>query len=274
MRSFLSQDIPISLFTVNEVKAVINHLNPKKAPAYDLITNKVLKMLPETAIKYIIHICNAILKRGFFPSQWKIAQIIMIQKSSKPAELAESYRPISLLPVLSKLFEKLLLSRINIIMENHGLIPDHQFGFQSKHAATEQIHRIVKRINNDMEAGRYSSAVFLDVSQGFRQGYRGLLYKIKKRFPPDLYIIIRFYLHRTFRIKYGKEIIQLKEINFGVSQGNVLEPVLYLLCRSFSRFGFHNSNLYRQHSYTSSSQQSHKSIIAITGKSPLHSYMV
>jgi len=43
----------------------------------------------------------------------------MIQKPGKPAELAESYRPISLLSVLSKLFEKLLLSRINIIMENH-----------------------------------------------------------------------------------------------------------------------------------------------------------
>jgi len=52
-------------------------------------------------------------------------------------------------------------------MENHRLIPDHQFGFRSKHATTEQIHRIVKRINNDMEVGRYCSAVFLDVSQAF-----------------------------------------------------------------------------------------------------------
>jgi len=66
---------------------------------------------------------------SFYPrkidSKWKVAQIIMIQKPSKPAELAESYRSISLLPVLPKLFEKLLLSRINIIMEIHGLIPDH-----------------------------------------------------------------------------------------------------------------------------------------------------
>jgi len=87
----------------------------------------------------------------------------MIQKPGKPAELPESYRPVSLFPVLSKLFQKLLLSRINIIMENYGLIPDYQFGFRNKHA-TEQIHRIVKRINNDTEAGRYCSAIFLDVS--------------------------------------------------------------------------------------------------------------
>jgi len=77
----------------------------------------------------------------------------MIQKPDQPTELAESYKLISLLRVLSKLFEKLLLSRINIIMENHGLIPDHQFGFRSKHATTEQIHKIVKEkeINNKKE---------------------------------------------------------------------------------------------------------------------------
>jgi len=53
-------------------------------------------------------------------------------------------------------------------MENHRLIPDHQFGFRSKHATTKQIHRFVKRINNDIEAGRYCSEVFLDVT--FQQG--------------------------------------------------------------------------------------------------------
>jgi len=77
------------------------------------------------------------------------AQIIMIQKPGKSAELTESYRPISLLLVLSKLFEELLLSRITIIIEN--LIPKlawevNQFGFRSKHATIEQIHRIIKEI--------------------------------------------------------------------------------------------------------------------------------
>jgi len=144
-------------------------LNPKKAPDYDLITNKALKKLPEIAIKYITQLCSAVLKRGFFSSQWKLAQlaqIIMIQKPGKLAELTELYRPISLLSVLSKLFKKLLFSRIKII--NHGLILDHQFGFRCKHVTTEQIHRIIKRINNDMKAGRYCSAVFLDVAS-FRQ---------------------------------------------------------------------------------------------------------
>jgi len=76
----------------------------------------------------------------------------MIQKPGKPVELAESYRPISLLPVLSKLFEKLLLSRLLEIIERQKIIPNHQFGFRHRHATIEQIHRIVKKINID--AGR------------------------------------------------------------------------------------------------------------------------
>jgi len=60
--------------------------------------------------------------------------------------------------------------------------------------------------------------------------HRGLLYKIKKRFPTDLYTIIKSYLlHRTFRVEYGEKVIQLKEINFGIPQGSVLGPALYLL---------------------------------------------
>jgi len=73
---------------------------------------------------------------------------MMILKPSKSAELTESYRRISLLPALSKLFEKLLLSRIFIIIESCGLIVDHQFSFRSKYATIEQIHRILKRMKN------------------------------------------------------------------------------------------------------------------------------
>jgi len=63
-------------------------MNLKKAD-YDLITNQILQKLSEIEIKYISQLYNAILRRGFFPSQWKIAQIIMIQKPGKPTELLD-----------------------------------------------------------------------------------------------------------------------------------------------------------------------------------------
>jgi len=71
-------------------------------------------------------------------------------------------------------------------------------------------------MNKDMETDRYCSAVFLDISQDF-DWHQGLLYKIKKSFSTDHYIIIRSYLlYRTFRTKYKKVITQVKEINSGV----------------------------------------------------------
>jgi hypothetical protein len=146
-------------FIIKEVRPTIENLNLKKTPGYDLITNQILQKMPEMETKYIIQLCNAVLRRSFFPPQWK-AQIIMIQKFYNPAALAESCRPI-LLPVLSKLFEKLLFPRIFIIMESQELISDHQFGFRGRHATIKQIHRIVKRINNDMDGCRHYTAVSL-----------------------------------------------------------------------------------------------------------------
>ncbi|KAH0944411.1 hypothetical protein HN011_009142 [Eciton burchellii] len=160
----------------------------------------------------------------------------MIQKPGKSAELAKSYRSIKLLPVLSKLFEKLLLSKISIIMKGQGLILDHQFSFRDRHVTIEQMHRIVKRINNEMDTSRYCTATFLNVSQAFdKVWYQGLLHEIKNSFPIDFYAIIRSYLlHRTFRVKYGEVVTkeinsQLKEISSRIPQGSVLGPVLYLL---------------------------------------------
>jgi len=130
---------PAMPFSVNEVQAAIRVLNPKKEPGYDLITNQVLQKLLEKGIRFITQFYNVVLRRGFFPPQWKVAQIIMIQKPGKPAELAESYRPINLLPALSKLVEKLLLSRLSEIIERPKIIPNHQFGFRHRHATIEQI---------------------------------------------------------------------------------------------------------------------------------------
>jgi len=138
------------------MKNVMKHLNSMKAPDDDL-TNQILQKLPEMEIKYITQLCNALFRQGFFPPQWKVAQIIMIQK-----QVCKTCRiiSISLLPVRSKLFEKLLLSRISIIIESHGLIhwlSIHWFYFQSEHATIQQIHKIVKRLNKNMDAGLHRS---------------------------------------------------------------------------------------------------------------------
>jgi hypothetical protein len=107
------------------------------------------------------------LLKGHFPAQWKVAQIILILKPGKPPNELTSCRPISLLPIVSKVFENILLKRLLPVVENNRLIPKHQFGFRQRHSTIEQTHRIVQRIKEALENKQYCSAAFLDVSHAF-----------------------------------------------------------------------------------------------------------
>jgi hypothetical protein len=91
-------------------------------------------------IKYITQLFNAVLLKTYFPAQWKVAQIIPILKPGKPLNEITPYRSISLLPIASKVFEKLLLKRLFRMIKNDGLIPSHPFGFRHRHSTTEQTH--------------------------------------------------------------------------------------------------------------------------------------
>lgn len=239
IENFLSSphqlDLPIKKIKIKEVKSIIqNEMNPKKSPGFDLITGKVLQELPSICIKYLTFIYNAILKLRYFPTQWKLSQIIMILKPGKDAETVDSYRPISLLPTLSKVFEKLLLKRLNPIIEDKKIIPSHQFGFRNYHATIEQVHRIVNKIHQTFEERKYCSAVFLDISQAFdKVWHKGLLYKIKKMLPYHFFEIIESYLsQRYFYVNHKNEFSEILEIQAGVPQGSVLGPLLYLLFTS------------------------------------------
>jgi predicted metallopeptidase len=98
-----------------------------------------------------------------------VAEVIMIPKPGKPPHDATSYRPISLLPVLSKLFEKLLLKRLKLIIEEKKLIPDHQFGFRNQHSTVDQVHRNTTIIEQSLEEKKVCSTIFLDVNQAFEK---------------------------------------------------------------------------------------------------------
>jgi hypothetical protein len=145
---------------------------------YDLINNKILKKLTNKTILLLIHINNAMLRLSYIPSIWKFSTKILIAKPGKPKHLVTSYHPISLLPMLGKLFEKLLLKRITPIIKEKNIIPNTQFGFRSYHSTIHQIDRIIDKISSSLEKKEHCPCVFLDIAQAFdRVWHDGLLYK-------------------------------------------------------------------------------------------------
>jgi hypothetical protein len=154
------------------------------------------------------------LLKGYFPAQWKVAQIVLILKPGKPPNEL-SYRPINLLPTVSKVFEKLLLKRLLPVVEYNRTIPNHQFGFRQRHSTLEQTYLIVQRINETLENKQYCSATFLDISQAFDKVWRtGLLYKLRRSLPLNYFLILKSYLHsRHFLLKVDTEYTELSSVN-------------------------------------------------------------
>jgi hypothetical protein len=225
----------ITPVTPREVAEEIeSNLNPKKAPGFDLITGQILKRLPRKGIVMLTYLFNAAFRLKHVPASWKVAEVIMILKPGKTPHEVKSYRPISLLPVISKVFEKLLLKRIRPLIQNAKLIPDHQFGFRQRHSTIDQVHRITDVIEKALEGKQICSALFLDVAQAFdKVWHEGLIYKLNKMLPRQYVEILASYIsNRLFRVKQEEAYSDLKDIQAGVPQGSVLGPVLYVLFTS------------------------------------------
>lgn len=227
-----TQHCQIKKITINEIeKTIKTSINNKKAPGYDQITGKLLKELPRKTLIYIRNIFNVLININYFPNVWKVAEIIAIPKPNKDATKATSYRPISLLPLLSKLFEKLLYARLEPILNERNLIPNHQFGFRRMHSTIQQIHRVTNKISSDIDKKNFCVGTYLDVAKAFDSVWHpGLLLKLGNLLPPKFFLILRSYLeNRKFYVKYKDQCSNIMEIQAGVPQGSVLGPLLYLL---------------------------------------------
>lgn len=120
-----------------------------------------MKNLPEKTIFSLIHIYNITLRLSYFPITRKSLVIVTIFKPGKPPKNLSSYRLISLLPVLDKILEKILLKRLSYITAKNKNIPNFKFGFRANYSTTHQLHWISDTILTALESKKYCAGVFL-----------------------------------------------------------------------------------------------------------------
>ncbi|GBP66298.1 Probable RNA-directed DNA polymerase from transposon X-element [Eumeta japonica] len=132
---------PVSL---SEVQLLVKSLKTRKAPSPDGVSNKAIKCFFQPLLSLLVAIFNACLQNCYFSSVWKEAEVIGIHKPGKLHDLPASYRPISLLSGLAKLFERVLKTRLSNHLFGKGFIIDEQFGFRPADSCPQQVLRLVE----------------------------------------------------------------------------------------------------------------------------------
>jgi hypothetical protein len=156
---FISPASEPQLTNADEVHEAIRDLTVSKAPGPNGIPNRVMKHLPKQAVSFLTRVFNAVLRTPHFPQAWKHARVISLLKPGQDAALPSSYRPISLLDTIGKLFEKILLARFLHVVTERGLLRDEQFGFRPGHSTSLQLARLVERITRNFGEKRLTGAV-------------------------------------------------------------------------------------------------------------------
>lgn len=216
--------------TVDQISMSLKRAKNMKAPGFDGVFNLVLKNSSNKVLSLLAAIFNRCLELGYFPSCWKAAKIVPILKPGKDPTSPSSYRPISLLSSLSKLFERLILDRLLNHVNSNDVIPPEQFGFRKGHSTVHQLKRVVNNIKHNKSVSKSTAMALMDVEKAFDNVWHdGLVFKLYG-FNVPLYItkIIRNYLQdRTFKVSLEGSLSNSFNIAAGVPQGSLLGPILY-----------------------------------------------
>lgn len=214
-----------------EVKNIIRNLKNHTAPGWDGITSEILKKVLDQVIDPITHIMNLSLSSGVFPEIFKKGTIIPIFKNGNKEEIG-NYRPITLLPTLSKVLEKIVKKRLLSYVQKHHLISNKQFGFQNNKSTEHAFDELTKYVTDNLDSGKRCIGVFLDLAKAFDTISIKLLLRKLEKIGIDGLAYRWFYSYlvgRTHSVRLQDISSSELTVKYGVPQGSVLGPILFLL---------------------------------------------
>ena len=235
---YLSAEIPFDTppfvfqrIDENLVKREINRLKCSKSPGHDQIPVKVIKDAVEIVSKPLAKIFNSSMEEGIFPDIWKLAMVTPIFKTGQKSDFC-NYRPIAVLSVLSKLFEKIVHDQVSTFMKDHGHFSHCQHGFRQLHSTVTSLLNVTELWFSNIDRKKVNMSVLLDLKKAFDTVDHDLLLAKLAAYGivggPHQW----FSSYLTRREQYcqiGGQRSSRKVVKHGIPQGSCLGPLLFIL---------------------------------------------
>ena len=217
--------------TPDEIKSIIKDMNVNKSGDIYDISPKFVKLAGDEISILTTVIFNKSISEGVFPDKMKIAKVIPLHKAGSGL-LVSNYRPISLLPIFSKIFERFMYNRVIEFINKHEILNQNQFGFQKNKSTELAIASIISQISNSFGNKESAYCIFLDFAKAFDTVNHEILLNKLQYYGINGMALSWFKSYLSNRTQFTEVNDTLSEIDYikcGVPQGSILGPLLFLL---------------------------------------------